>query len=172
MQPNSLGIRLREIRISSEMGPIKSACEAMGISHETLRTYETGNRLPDVDFLAVFAAKTGGDFYELLRLRLQDSEEPDARRLAEQPLQAPQPAASFDRQLLLDCIAGAIYIINYNRMTFSPEDVAKVVLNAYEKLHAERNGLKISRLVEEIYATEKAREDRRRDGDEGTENDP
>ncbi|WP_445083981.1 hypothetical protein [Candidatus Vondammii sp. HM_W22] len=49
------------------------------MSKNSLAAYERGERLPDVDFLAVFADRTGADFNELLRLRLASGKTEEAR---------------------------------------------------------------------------------------------
>lgn len=82
MQPNILGPVLRQWRDSSGLGPIKLACGQLGVSHSTLGMYERGELLPDVDFLATFAERTGADFQELLRLRLAGGKTSEARKLA------------------------------------------------------------------------------------------
>lgn len=46
---------------------------AMKVAANTISNYEVGNRLPDVDFLAAFAAATGGSFSALLNARLKDA---------------------------------------------------------------------------------------------------
>ena len=82
MEPNELGRELRKWRESGKFGPLKVACELFGVSHATLGAYEQGKGLPDVDFLANFADKTGADFNELLRLRLASGKTEAARELA------------------------------------------------------------------------------------------
>lgn len=72
------------MRESASLGNQKEAGELLGVSGNTLGSYERGEVLPDVDFLAVFAAKTGADFQELLRLRLASGKTEEARRLSEQ----------------------------------------------------------------------------------------
>ncbi|WP_347258647.1 S24 family peptidase [Methylocaldum sp.] len=54
----------------------------LGFHKNTLVNYERGGRLPDVDFLAVVAAKTEADFLDLVRLRLEVSEWAEARAQA------------------------------------------------------------------------------------------
>jgi len=51
----------------------------LGVNKNTLAAYERGERLPDVDFLALFAARTGVEFGELLTLRMRESEIAEAR---------------------------------------------------------------------------------------------
>jgi transcriptional regulator with XRE-family HTH domain len=52
---------------------IEAAAPHLGVHHRTLATYERGERLPDVDFLAHLAHRTGADFAALVRARLADS---------------------------------------------------------------------------------------------------
>jgi transcriptional regulator with XRE-family HTH domain len=78
-----IGLFLRSIRESGGHGSIASLAKQLGIDKNTLQSYETGRTLPDADFLAVFADRTGADFNELLRLRLLSGKTPEARRLGE-----------------------------------------------------------------------------------------
>lgn len=78
-----IGKLLRHWRATSGLGPTKEAAPILGISHATLSLYETEKTLPDVDFLAVFARKTGADFNELLKARLASGKTQEARELAE-----------------------------------------------------------------------------------------
>lgn len=48
----------------------------LGVSVNTLLSYEKGNSLPDVDFLAAFASATRADFGQLVRLRLESGDAP------------------------------------------------------------------------------------------------
>ena len=68
--------RVRE-RENEEMTQMEMAGQ-LGIHYNTLKNYESGSRLPDLDFLMTFASKTGEDFLTLLELRMQDSESPGA----------------------------------------------------------------------------------------------
>jgi len=47
--------------------------DLIGVHFNTLKNYEAGARLPDIDFLVSFAHKTGEDFLTLLELRIEDS---------------------------------------------------------------------------------------------------
>lgn len=69
----------------------------LGVSNNTLGAYERGEVLPDVDFLAKFAAVTGADFNELLRLRLACGKTEEARRLAESKVDTTAIDAQLDR---------------------------------------------------------------------------
>lgn len=77
-----LGVRLKELRKHNQLGSLPEACKLFSVSPNTLGSYERGLTLPDVEFLAEFAARTGGDFNELLRLRLASSPNEAARALA------------------------------------------------------------------------------------------
>ena len=63
--------------------------------------YETGRRMPDIDFLATVASVTGADFLDLLRLRLASSEDAAVRQMAERlqlrPESVPPQFADMDR---------------------------------------------------------------------------
>lgn len=50
---------------------IDSLAPELGVARNTLAMYERGERLPGVEFLARLAQRTGGDFGELVRLRLK-----------------------------------------------------------------------------------------------------
>ena len=54
----------------------------LGVHPNTLALYERSERVPEVDFLATFAEKTGTQFSDLLRLRLAVGATEEARRLA------------------------------------------------------------------------------------------
>lgn len=82
MSRKKLGDLLREWRNNSSLGSIKDACDTLGVSSATLANYELGKALPDVDYLAMFAEKTGADFNELLYLRLACGKNEAARKLA------------------------------------------------------------------------------------------
>ena len=58
--------RVRGDRTQPEMA------EQLGVHTNTLKNYESGARLPDIDFLVTFAHKTGEDFLTLLELRIED----------------------------------------------------------------------------------------------------
>lgn len=76
-----LGARIRDIREKTGFGRRTVAAEKLGFNHNTIASYETALSLPDIDFLVVFAAKTGADLNELVRLRLAASRYPEARAL-------------------------------------------------------------------------------------------
>lgn len=48
--------------------------EIVGAHKNTLANYETGKRLPDVQFLVAFSNATGADLAELVRLLIQSGE--------------------------------------------------------------------------------------------------
>lgn len=84
-----LGERLRKGRRASGR-TIEDLAPTLGVNKNTLAAYERGERLPDVDFLAVFAARTGVPFLELLILRLRDSQAPEAAPSADMLAQLTQ----------------------------------------------------------------------------------
>lgn len=101
MQPEksqeALRDKLRELREAS-LGSYEKAAAAMGFNKNTVASYEKGQTLPDIDFLFVFADRTGADINELIRLRLACSRYESARALAgsaqvEKPV-APEPTQS------------------------------------------------------------------------------
>lgn len=73
MQPNKLGIKLRSIRENNKLGTLKEFAPKVGVSNNTLATYELGTVLPDIEFLINFAEITGVEFDELLNLRIEAS---------------------------------------------------------------------------------------------------
>jgi len=67
-----IGERLKRVR--DEEGKTQpEMADIVGVHFNTLKNYEAGSRLPDIDFLVSFAHKTGEDFLTLLELRLEDS---------------------------------------------------------------------------------------------------
>ena len=106
MQPNYLGEKLRILREKRRLGNLKDAGKKLSVSNNTLGSYERGEVLPDVDYLAMFAEKTGADFNELLYLRLASGKNEAARKLAltinlkgSQELNVP---VTEEEQLILD----------------------------------------------------------------------
>lgn len=73
MEPNLIGRKLREIREDNNLGSLKEFAPKVGVSNNTLASYELGNVLPDVEFLINFSEETGCDFCELLDLRIESS---------------------------------------------------------------------------------------------------
>lgn len=73
-------------RIGDALKRVRGGRSADGLGLKThintISNYETGKRLPELDFLAAFAEATGADFLELLRLRLASSTDEPAQRLA------------------------------------------------------------------------------------------
>ncbi len=72
--------RLRDIR-EGTLGSYEKAAFAMGFNKNTVASYEKGQTLPDIDYLFVFADRTGADINELIRLRLACSKYESARAL-------------------------------------------------------------------------------------------
>jgi len=97
-----LGARIREIREKTGLGRRTVAAEKLGFNHNTIASYETALSLPDIDFLVVFADKTGADLNELVRLRLAASRYPEARALsgfARMQTEPEPPPAKVERKL-------------------------------------------------------------------------
>lgn len=63
-----------ELRQSRGRKSIDAMASDLGVNKNTLGGYERGDRFPDVDFLAKFAALTGCGFRRLLELRMENSE--------------------------------------------------------------------------------------------------
>lgn len=74
-------MKIQDVR-KSAIGSLVSAAGALGFNKNTIDSYEREKSLPDIDFLVVFAAKTGADLNELIRLRLAASRYPEARALS------------------------------------------------------------------------------------------
>lgn len=89
---NHLAPRLRAIRESSGLGSRVEASESTGFNKNNIASYESGQSLPPIDYLFVFADRTGADINELIRLRLACSRYESARALANTVrVQAEQP---------------------------------------------------------------------------------
>lgn len=84
MEKSKYGLFLRSLRESGGHGSIASLASRLGVDKNTLQGYESGRTLPEVDFLAVFADRTGADFNELLRLRLESGKTEEARLLSKE----------------------------------------------------------------------------------------
>lgn len=68
----------------------------MGVHKNTLGNYERGERLPEIDFLAAFAAVTGADLGELLVSRLEaGGRAPDGLGRATLRARLAEPPASY-----------------------------------------------------------------------------
>lgn len=68
----------------------------MGVHKNTLGNYERGERLPEIDFLAAFAAATGADLGELLVSRLEaGGRVPDGAERAALGERLAEPPASY-----------------------------------------------------------------------------
>lgn len=80
---NHLAPRLRAIRESSGLGSRVEASESTGFNKNNIASYESGQSLPPIDYLFVFADRTGADINELIRLRLACSRYESARALAD-----------------------------------------------------------------------------------------
>lgn len=65
-----IGERLKRVRGGKTQPEM---ADLIGVHFNTLKNYEAGARLPDIDFLVSFAHKTGEDFLTLLELRIEDS---------------------------------------------------------------------------------------------------
>lgn len=90
-QPNHIGQRLRALRGKFS---IEELATRIGVNKNTLGAYERGERLPDVDFLAVFASILECSFAELLDARLRSSQSPEARDAANTVRGIPDPSSA------------------------------------------------------------------------------
>lgn len=99
-QPISLGEKLRSVRDEQKLGNLKVAGAALGCSNNTLASYERGEVLPDVDFLAKFAEVTGIPFLELLALRLVASGQPESLRAIESLQEALSTAPHLEMEAM------------------------------------------------------------------------
>jgi transcriptional regulator with XRE-family HTH domain len=137
-----LGLRLREIRNSNNLGSIGAFSPKLGVDKNTLGGYERGERLPDVDFLAEFASITGADFEELLRLRLEATGHGDALRehpgdyqakRAVPPTKPPDSGrGSIDREVLQIVIAELEASLDQRGLSLTPEKKAEAIVLLYE----------------------------------------
>lgn len=101
----------------------------------TISNYETGKRLPEIDFLAAFAEATGADFLDLLRLRLASSPDEPAQRMAARLKSAPAAGSAPDT-LDLDRLRLAIETVEEglqqtDRM-MAPNKKSELVLAVYD----------------------------------------
>ena len=99
-----LRLKIRSIR-EDRFGSYEKAGSELGFNKNTIASYEKGLTLPDIDFLFVFADRTGADINEFIRLRLACSKYESVRALAgsarvemparpaqlRQPQEAPSP---------------------------------------------------------------------------------
>lgn len=89
-----IGSKIRDIRSRSGLGSLIDSAHKLGFNKNTIASYENGLSLPDIDFLVVFAAKTGADLNELVRLRLAASRYATVRALVETSIDVkPAPVA-------------------------------------------------------------------------------
>lgn len=98
--------------------------------------YETGRRMPDIDFLATVASVTGADFLELLRLRLASSQDEAVRQMAGRLQLRPEPVplgfADLERlQATLEAVETGLATI---KMEMPPEKKAELYMAVYEML--------------------------------------
>jgi len=126
-------------RIGDALKRVRGGRSADGLGLKThintISNYETGKRLPEVDFLAAFAEATGADFLELLRLRLASSHDEPAQRMAER-LKAAPAAGSAPDALDFDRLRRAIETIEEGlaavARVVTPDKKAELVLAVYE----------------------------------------
>lgn len=121
----------------------------LGVHKNSLAMYERGERLPDVDFLAAFAAHTGVPFGELLQLRLHESEVPEARTLANAvrdtyKIEAAQGRAvqsyEIDQELLADVIEILEEELRARNQAMSAEKKAVVISEIYTLMRESEAG--------------------------------
>lgn len=79
-----LRLKIKSLR-EGKFGSLEKAGDQLGFNKNTISSYEKGLSLPDIDFLFVFADRTGADINELLRLRLASSRYETTRALADAP---------------------------------------------------------------------------------------
>jgi transcriptional regulator with XRE-family HTH domain len=72
MPTNEIGTALKIYREQSKI-TLSEMAEKLNVSTTTIVNYESGRRLPDVDFLIAFAEATGEDFLFWLGLRIAES---------------------------------------------------------------------------------------------------
>jgi transcriptional regulator with XRE-family HTH domain len=73
MPKNEIGKALKNYRDRSKL-TLSEIATALKVSTTTIVNYETGKRLPDIDFLITFAEATGEDFLYWLGLRIAASQ--------------------------------------------------------------------------------------------------
>lgn len=121
--------RLRGRITLDEMAP------KVAVGRSSLVRYESGDRLPDQDFLAAFAEATGADFLELLRLRLASSADEPAQRMAAR-LQgasaAVAPAAGLDLARFRLAIETAEEGLAAANRVMAPDKKAELILAIYD----------------------------------------
>lgn len=66
-----LAERLQQLRERAGIPSQQALAGVLEVAKNRVWSYEKGNTLPDIDFLARFARATGADLNELIRLRLQ-----------------------------------------------------------------------------------------------------
>ncbi len=94
----ALRLKIRSIREEC-LGSYEKASIELGFNKNTIASYEKGLTLPDIDFLFVFADRTGADINELIRLRLACSKYESVRALVgAHPVAQPAPAAQTQSQ--------------------------------------------------------------------------
>lgn len=88
---HELRLKMRTLR-EEKIGSYEKASGELGFNKNTIASYEKGLTLPDIDFLFVFADRTGADINELIRLRLACSKYESTRALVG-AVQVAQPVA-------------------------------------------------------------------------------
>jgi transcriptional regulator with XRE-family HTH domain len=111
-EQTELRLKIRSVR-DNFFGSYEKASSGLGFNKNTIASYEKGLTLPDIDFLFVFADRTGTDINELIRLRLACSRYETVRALVgsiqqvEKPAPvAPNPAHSAPEQMVVADIFG------------------------------------------------------------------
>lgn len=108
----------------------------------TISNYETGKRLPELDFLAAFSEATGADFLELLRLRLASSADAPAQRMAERLKAAAAPAfapGGIDLARFRRAIETAEEGLAAADRVMAPDKKAELILAIYDLLEEPAN---------------------------------
>lgn len=158
--PRELGARLRTARGTKS---IEAMAGSLSVNKNTLGGYERGERLPDVDFLATFAQITGSDFFELLSIRLLDSDQAAARALAAKVAthgRAPverAASAPIENALMNNVIIAVEELMEEMGKKLKPAAKAEFILKVYELELIERgkgaaglSGAQIVRLFKHV----------------------
>lgn len=118
--------KIQDVR-KAALGSLVTAAASLGFNKNTIDSYEREKTLPDIDFLVVFADKTGADLNELLRLRLQASRYPTVRALAHGFMlrAAPEEARLPELDTQLADIEAALGAVEETAFPLSEEAVAQ-----------------------------------------------
>ena len=82
-----LASKLKNIRQFNKLGSLDKFSKGLNVNKNTIGAYERGERLPDVDYLCIFAKNTGANFFDLLMSRLKSSSREEARAMSKEVLE-------------------------------------------------------------------------------------